>query len=147
MKISITRITVLALLMAFPLASVAQEFTGKAYYFSKSSMDLGRWGERMSEAQKNQVKARMKNRLEKTYTLDFNKTESFFKEDEKLDAMSGATDSWGKNFAQGDQYKNVKDNKLVQSQEFYGKKFLVKDALQKIDWQIGKESKQIFYVS
>ncbi|WP_339624907.1 GLPGLI family protein [uncultured Winogradskyella sp.] len=120
-----------------------QDFQGKAYYFSKSSMDLGRWGARMSEEQKKQVKARMKNRLEKTYVLSFNKSESFFKEDEKLDAMSGATDSWGKNFAQGDSYKNVKDNALVQSQEFYGKKFLVKDKLQQIDWQMGTETKQI----
>ena len=119
-----------------------QDFQGKAYYFSKSSMDLGRWGARMSE-EKKQVKARMKNRLEKTYVLSFNKSESFFKEDEKLDAMSGATDSWGKNFAQGDSYKNVKDNALVQSQEFYGKKFLVKDKLQQIDWQMGTETKQI----
>ena len=49
---------------------------------------------------------------------------SNLKEDEKLDAMSGATDTWGKNFTQGDLYKNVKDNALAQSQEFYGKKFL-----------------------
>ena len=50
----------------------------------------------------------LKNRLEKTYVLNFNKEESFFKEGDKLDAMSGATDSWGKNFAAGDQYKNIK---------------------------------------
>ena len=48
-----------------------------------------------------------------------------FKEDEKLDAMSGATDSWGKNFAPGEQYKNVKSNTLLQNQEFYGKQFFV----------------------
>tara|TARA_R100001369_G_scaffold4044_8_gene12126 strand:+ start:23039 stop:23845 length:807 start_codon:yes stop_codon:yes gene_type:complete len=120
-----------------------QEFQGEAYYFAKSSMDLGRWGARFTEEQKKQVKARMKSRLEKTYVLSFNKEESFFKEDEKLDAMSGATDSWGKNFTQGDSYKNVKNNELVQSQEFYGKKFLVKDKLQAIDWQLGKETKQI----
>ena len=29
-------------------------------------------------------------------------------------AMSGATDSWGKNFTPGDQYKNVKTNTQVQ---------------------------------
>ena len=29
----------------------AQDFQGKAYYFSKSKMSLGRWGARMSEAQ------------------------------------------------------------------------------------------------
>lgn len=122
---------------------VNQDFQGQAYYFSKSKMDLGTWGARMSEEQKKQVAARLKNRLEKTYVLTFNKEESFFVEDEKLDAMSGATDSWGKNFTPGDQYKNVKTNTQIQNQEFYGKKFLVKDSLQAITWIMGKESKQI----
>jgi GLPGLI family protein len=145
MKSILLKISVLAftLLMSSNVNSNIQDFQGKAYYVSKERMELGNWGARLSEAQKKQVAARMKNRLEKTYVLTFNKEESLFKEDEKLDAMSGATDSWGKNFAQGDQYKNVKDNALVQSQEFYGKKFLVKDELQKIDWQMGKETRQI----
>ena len=81
--------------------------------------------------------------MEKTYVLNFNKEESVFDEQDKIDAISGATDSWGNNFSQGEQYKNVKENALVQSQEFYGKQFLVKDALQVIDWKMGKESKQI----
>lgn len=97
----------------------------------------------MSEAQKKEVYARLQNRLEKTYILNFNKEASVFQEEEKLDAMSGATDSWGKNFARGEQYKNVKGNELVQSQEFYGKLFLVKDQLQNIKWEMGSESKQI----
>ncbi|MDB9720672.1 GLPGLI family protein [Winogradskyella sp.] len=146
LKISVFTLAFLTSMLSIndeQVSTGVQDFQGKAYYFSKSSMDLGRWGARMSEEQKKQVKARMKNRLEKTYVLTFNKSESFFKEDEKLDAMSGATDSWGKNFAQGDSYKNVKDNALVQSQEFYGKKFLVKDKLQQIDWQMGTETKQI----
>lgn len=143
MKSLVLKLSILASLVMLPAISFAQGFQGKAYYFSKESMDLGRWGARLSEAQKKDMQARMKNRLEKTYVLSFNKTESVFKEDEKLDALSGATDSWGQNFAQGEQYKNVKDNALVQSQEFYGKKFLVKDALQNIQWQMGKDTKQI----
>jgi len=87
--------------------------------------------------------ANLKNRLEKTYVLTFNKSESFFYEEEKLDAMSGATDSWGKNFTPGEQYKNVVENLQIQEQEFYGKQFLVKDKLQPISWTMGKESKQI----
>lgn len=120
-----------------------QEFQGKAYYFSKSTLELGNWGARMSEAQKKQIAARLQNRLEKTYILNFNKAESVFYEDEKLDAMSGATDSWGKNFSPGRQYKNVKANSQIQNQEFYGKKFLVKDQLQPIVWKMGSETKQI----
>lgn len=120
-----------------------QEFQGKAYYITKSRMDLGTWGARLSEAQKKEIEARLKNRLEKTYILNFNKEESIFEEDEKLDAISGATDSWGKNFAPGEQYKNVKNNSQIQSQEFYGKLFLVKDQLQAIEWKMGNETKQI----
>lgn len=135
--------TLIALILLQSNTSEAQEFQGQAYYFSKSKMELGSWGARMSEGEKKQVQERLKNRLEKTYILSFNKEESVFIEEDKLDAMSGATDSWGNNFSRGEQYKNVKENALVQSQEFYGKRFLVKDKLQPITWTTGKESKQI----
>jgi GLPGLI family protein len=121
----------------------AQDFQGKAFYFSKSTMELGSWGATMSEAQKKQVYERLKNRLEKTYILTFNVQESIFKEEEKLDAISGATDSWGKNFTPGEQYKNLKSNTLLQEQEFYGKQFLVKDKLLALDWNMTADSKQI----
>lgn len=135
--------TIVFPLLFFPLFVFAQDFQGKAYYFSKSTMDLGKWGATMSEAQKKQIQERLKNRLEKTYILTFNKEASVFKEDEKIDAVSGATDSWGKNFTPGDQYKNVKTKSLKQKQEFYGKQFLIEDDLLQIDWKIGKETKQI----
>lgn len=121
----------------------AQEFQGIAFYFSKSKMNLGSWGARMSEAQKKQVKERLKNRLEKTYILSFNTNESVFVEEDKIDAISGATDSWGANFARGEQYKNVGENKLVQAQEFYGKRFLVQDQLQSIKWKMESEIREI----
>ena len=143
MKAILFKFSFFVLILLFSLKPEIQEFQGRAVYYSKSTMELGSWGARMSEAQKKQVYARLKNRLEKTYTLNFNKEASVFKEEDKLDAMSGATDSWGKNFARGEQYKNVKENQLVQSQEFYGKRFLVKDELQKIEWVMGSETKQI----
>ena len=34
----------------------AQEIQGKATYYSKSKMDLGSWGARMSEAQKKTIR-------------------------------------------------------------------------------------------
>ena len=143
MKLLLSTLSLMVLLLALPEQAPSQDFYGKAVYQTKTKMELGNWGARMSEAQKKQIAARLKNRLEKTYTLSFNKTESVFKEEEVLDAISGATDSWGKNFTPGESYKNIADNKLVQVQEFYGKKFLVKDDILKVDWQMGKESKQI----
>lgn len=143
MKPSQIKIVLIALMTFFSFESNGQEFTGKAYYFAKSKMQLGSWGARLSQAQKNQIQSRLKNRLEKTFKLSFNKQESFFKEEDKIDAISGATDSWGGTFARGDQYKNIKDASLVQSQEFYGKRFLVKDKLYRINWEMGTESKKI----
>lgn len=143
MKHVITRCLLIAIFLLSTQVAVGQDFQGKAYYFSKSGLELGGWGARMSEAQKKQIQERLKNRLEKTYVLTFNKEESSFKEDQKLDAISGATDSWGKNFSPGEQYKNIKSNEFVQVQEFYGKQFLVKDQLRKINWTMTKESKNI----
>tara|TARA_R110002049_G_scaffold237340_2_gene410445 strand:+ start:6001 stop:6882 length:882 start_codon:yes stop_codon:yes gene_type:complete len=143
MKTLLNKLTLASLILFTSVALNAQEFQGKAYYFSKTPMDLGTWGAKMSEAQKKQIAARLKNRLEKTYVLTFNKEESLYKEDEKLDAISGATDSWGKNFTPGEQYKNIKSNEFLQNQEFYGKQFLIKENLSNLEWKMGTETKQI----
>ncbi|WP_179344169.1 GLPGLI family protein [Winogradskyella ursingii] len=147
MKSILTKLVVLTFTLIVPKTIVFNEtnqgFQGVAYYYSKSTMELGNWGARLSEEQKKQVAARLKNRLEKKYVLTFNKEESYFEEEDKLDAMSGATDSWGKNFTPGNQYKNLTTNTQIQNQEFYGKNFLVKDKLQPIEWKMGSESKQV----
>ncbi len=143
MNLKLIKSTLAVLTIFLSLSLYAQDFQGKAYYFKKTTMELGNWGAQMSEAQKKQVYERLKNRLEKTYILTFNKEASVYDEVEKLDAISGATDSWGKNFTPGELYKNVKENTLVQNQEFYGKRFLVKDSLMFFDWAMGSETKQI----
>tara|TARA_R110002096_G_scaffold49108_5_gene129948 strand:+ start:17369 stop:18175 length:807 start_codon:yes stop_codon:yes gene_type:complete len=143
MKTVFNKLVIASLIFFLSMSLHAQDFQGKAYYYKKTTMELGNWGAKMSEAQKKQVYERLKNRLEKTYVLTFNKEESVYDEIEKLDAISGATDSWGKNFTPGELYKNVKQNALVQNQEFYGKRFLVKDSLMSFDWVMGSETKQI----
>ena len=65
MKLSFSKIITLLLLIFFTSQTYSQKFQGKAYYFSKSKMELGNWGARMSEAQKKQIQSRLKNRLEK----------------------------------------------------------------------------------
>jgi len=103
MKSILFKLSIFLFALLFSEKSNAQEFQGQAFYFSKSKMDLGTWGARLSEAQKKQIESQMKNRLEKTYVLDFNKEESLFNEEDKLDAISGATDSWGNKFSSGEQ--------------------------------------------
>ena len=111
MKSFLLKIFAISCILFMSFKPAVQDFEGQAFYFSKSSMDLGAWGARMSEAEKKQTQERLKNRLEKTYILSFNIEESVFKEEDKVDAISGATDSWGANFSRGEQYKNVKKGK------------------------------------
>ncbi|WP_299547073.1 GLPGLI family protein [Seonamhaeicola sp.] len=140
---AILKFLALYLVSFYVSSACGQEFQGKAVYQSKATLELGRWGATMSQQQKKQIAARLKNRLEKTFVLKFNKSESIYKEEAVLDAISGATDSWGKNFRAGDQYKNVKENRLIQSQEFYGKRFVIDDNIQTFNWNLGTETKQI----
>ena len=125
----------------------AQDFQGQAYYFSKTTMDMSRWdrGGKMSEAQKKQMEARMKPWLEKTYILTFNKEESIFKEDEKLEGGPGgrAPSMWGSSFSAGLQYKNIKEKVFLQDQEFFGKKFLITEQMTPYKWKMGSETKKI----
>ena len=129
-------------------ALMAQDFQGKAYYQSKTSMDMSNFGgQQMSEQQRKMMAERMKSMLEKTFVLSFNRTESIYKEEEKLAAPGagggGRMGGMMGSFTAGAQYKNVKDQQLVQDQEFFGKQFLVKDSIPKLEWKMGTESKQI----
>ena len=125
----------------------AQDFQGKAYYFSKTTMDMSRFGggRQLNEQQKKEMEARMKQWLERTYVLTFNKEESIFVEDEKLEAPVGGRgpSMWGSSFSPGPQYKNLKTNIYLQDQEFFGKQFLIKEEMQPLEWKMGTESKQI----
>lgn len=135
------------LLVFFSLTVFSQkEFQGKATYMSKTTVDLNAWGgDQMSEQRKKQIMERMKNFLEKTYTLNFNQTESNFKENAKLDTP-GAGRGRGFRFggsAGGSVYKNTKDGKVIESSEFFGKKFLITDKSGQPQWELGTESKKI----
>lgn len=124
----------------------AQNFQGKAYYQSKTTVDMNNFGGRqMSEERKKQIAERMKSMFEKTYILTFNASESIYKEEERLEAPGGGGRGFRMmaSFTAGKQYKNVKDNQLLQDQEFFGKQFLIKDSLPKLDWTMDGETKQI----
>ncbi len=145
MKLQSIKLTISVLAIIVTTCSFAQEFQGKAYYFSKTTMDMGNFGGRqMSEQQKKMIADRMKSMFEKTFILTFNKEESIYKEEEKLDAPGGGGFRFGGfSMTGGDQYKNIKDNKLLIEQEFFGKQFLINDELKKLDWVMTAETKQI----
>ncbi|MGC1472532.1 MAG: GLPGLI family protein [Psychroserpens sp.] len=147
LKSIFTQFSLCFLLVCFSLSSKAQDFQGQAIYQTKTTIDMSSFGgDKMSDQQKKMIAGRMKSMLEKTYVLTFNRTESTYKEEEKLEAPGaggGRFASMMSSFTGGAQYKNVKENVLLQEQEFFGKEFLVQDSLPKLEWKLGDETKQI----
>ncbi|WP_299777088.1 GLPGLI family protein [uncultured Formosa sp.] len=148
MKSQLFKIFLVCLFTAFSCSTFAQaDFQGKAYYESKTTAEMPDFGGRqMSDEQKKRIEERMKSLFEKTYILSFNRSESIYKEEEKLAAPSS---SGGRGFrgpgdlSAGPKYKNIKTNQVIVDQEFFGKQFLIKDSLPKLVWKMQNESKQI----
>jgi GLPGLI family protein len=148
MRTAFLKITLVLFVFCFTSMSFAQQdFQGKAYYQSKTTMDMSQFGGReMTPERKKQMEERMKSFLEKQYILTFNKEESIYKEDEKLEAPGGGGSRFGgfaSSFTGGPKYKNVKTKEVLQDQEFFGKQFLIKDELKDLEWKMGSETKQI----
>lgn len=127
-----------------------KDFQGMAVYESKTQAPKfeGMRGNRdiTPEMQKN-MEERMKKMLEKTFILNFDKSASIYKEEEKLEApgqqggmrmMMNSMMGGGGAF-----YKDVKSKVYMVDKEFMGKEFLVKDSLPKLNWKLKPETKQI----
>ncbi|WP_420602689.1 GLPGLI family protein [Flagellimonas sp.] len=148
---SIKYIIPILVLILFQGNGIAQDFQGKATYFSKTSIDLNLDGRQISEAQKQRIQERMKNLSERTYELTFDKTTSLYEEEEKLETPSN---SQGRgrggvrmfasfSGADGKYYKNVQNQKYSNQTEMFGKQFLIQDSLNQWEWKLGSETKKI----
>ena len=138
---------ILIFLLLFSFGINAQNISGQAFYESKTTVDLDAFdsNRELTDEMKKMIAERMKGMLEKTYILTFNKDESIYKEQEKLDAapMNPGFKMMLGSFTPGAQYKNLKTGQIVEENEFFGKQFLVTDSIKTLDWQITKESKTI----
>lgn len=144
------KLAVVAIIFA-SMSSFGQDFQGMAVYESKTStadfksrMDGNK---DVTPEMRKMIEDRMKKMFEKTYILNFDKTASIYKEEEKLDApgqgaggfrMMGSMMGGG-----GTYYKNVKEKTITVDKEFMGKEFLVVDSLPKLNWKLESETKKI----
>ena len=150
-----TMYKIILLLTALVLSSIglrAQEFQGMAVYESKTS--TADFKTRMEgnknitpEMMKN-IEDRMKKMFEKTFILNFDKSASIYKEEEKLDAPGQDGGGGMRMMASmtgggGTYYKNVKDKSYTVDKEFMGKEFLVKDTLTNLKWKMEGETRVI----
>ncbi|WP_396196544.1 GLPGLI family protein, partial [Flavobacterium sp.] len=140
----------IAAILGFMGTMNAQNFQGMAVYESKTNtanMTSGWSSNReMTPEMKARIEERMKTMFEKTFVLVFDKTTSWYSEEEKMDAVS-SNQGFGRmmmsSFSSGNLFKNTKDKVFLQEREFFGKEFLIKDSLANYKWEMLAETKQI----
>jgi GLPGLI family protein len=89
----------------------------------------------------------LKKGIEKNYTLTFNEQESIYQTEKKLDSPqpNGGEFQVRSNFSGNGSkyYKNLKTNNFINEGDIFGKEFLVCDSLEKMNWIIKDEQKEI----
>lgn len=143
MKTLVHIIIVFALLLVSKLE--AQEFQGVATYKSHRKVDLKMGNDKMDDAQQKMIQEQLRKQFQREYTLEFNKDESVYKQEAKLDTPQAPSSGISIKVVQGDDimYKNVKEQRYTNKTEIYGKLFLIKDSLTSRKWQLVNETKNI----
>ena len=129
----------------------AQEFQGMAVYESKTSTSDFKTrmegNKEMTPDMQKRIEESMKKMFEKTFILNFDKSASIYKEEEKLDTPGqgggGMRMMMSMTGGGGTYYKNVKDKSYTVDKEFMGKEFLVKDSLPNLQWKMESETRVI----
>jgi GLPGLI family protein len=129
----------------------AQDFSGRATYRThrKSSFKLDSTTIATNPGIQEQMEAQMRKMFQKTFTLDFTKSESMYKEEQELDAPKEPSANGSvmvMSFGGGGTdvlYKNILENRMANKKELMGKVFLIKDNLVAYDWELTGETKNI----
>lgn len=124
----------------------AQDFHGQAVYESKTLMKdkVKITSSDMTPEMVKQMEERMAKAFERTFVLNFNRTESTFTQEEKLEV--GTPQSGGTTFKiniDGVKYSNLKEKMTYDFVDSFGKEFLVYDSLKNWEWKLESETKKI----
>lgn len=136
---------IIILAFFYTLITVAQDFQGIATYKSKRKLNIKLDSTQINSDMHQRMMEMMKKQFEKTYKLSFNKEESVYKEEEKL----GSPQSSGMQIVMVNTggsdilYKNIKEERFTNQNDVFGKIFLIKDKLKKLDWSLSSETKNI----
>ncbi len=138
-------------ILTFVASNAQKDFQGMAVYESKTSTsdfkNRFNGNKEMTPEMQKMIEERMKKMFEKTFILNFDKSASIYKEEEKLEAPGGQQGGFRMMTSMmgggGTFYKNVKDKNYIVDKEFMGKEFLVKDSLPKLNWKMESETRVI----
>jgi GLPGLI family protein len=141
------------LLLFVTTFSFAQEFQGKAYYFSKTIFndkikveDTG-VNKDIDPAMEKAFQEALKKASEKNYLLTFNKSECIYEQEQQLEkpkSVAGEMSiSVSFSSSEGKKYINAKDKTSSIEDEILGKEFLIVEPIEKPNWELVDESKKI----
>ena len=138
-------------LLSYLSTHAQKDFQGMAVYESKTSTAdfKSRFeGNRdITPEMQKMIEERMKKMFEKTFFLNFDKSASIYKEEEKLEAPGQGGGGFRMMSSMmgggGTYYKNVKEKIYKVDKEFMSKEFLVKDSLNTYKWQMTGETRVI----
>lgn len=127
---------------------VAQDFHGTAVYESKTNFkDLKLESKDMNDEMMKSLTESMKKQFEKKYFLNFNKYESIYEEEQKLEAPAPSSNGFSFSaVTTGDgskTYKNIKDKMQMMEEDFFGSEFLITDSLKAWNWELKSDTKKI----
>jgi GLPGLI family protein len=145
-----TIIAAVALLFVFTIN--AQNFTGKAIYrtSTKSTLKFGKNQDGVTDKMQEELKKQLQKMNQKTFILEFDRKTSTYKEEVSLASpkskIGGAgvfVSSLGGSGNKSIYYKDIIEKRFVNQTEIQGKRFLVKDKLLEINWELSSETKNI----
>lgn len=146
-----TKVVLITSFLLMGFLAKAQEFQGKAEYFSKRIVKKKtekvetKTKEPLDPEFQKAIEEAMKKASEKQFVLTFNKTECLYEEQQKLDkpeANDGMSISISFSSA-GKKYLNVKDKNSIVEDNIFGKEFLVVEPIVKPEWKLIDETKKI----
>jgi GLPGLI family protein len=147
-----TKVALISSFLLVGFLAKAQEFQGKADYFSKRifskklEVNKAAGENEMSPEMEKAFQDAIKSASEKQYTLSFNKSECLYEEQEQLEKPEAANGGFSISVAfsgEGKKYLNLKDKICIEEADIFGKEFLIVEPLEKPNWKLLNETKKI----
>lgn len=152
-NIKIMKNITIVLLLLISTFSFSQEFQGKAYYFSKAIFgeDFNDVNSKLDKPEdpafEKALQDAMKKASEKSYLLNFNKSECLYEEEQQLEKPKGETGGMSISVSissgVGKKYIDAKNKTSTVEDEIFGKEFLIVENIEKPDWKLIDETKKI----
>ena len=134
------------LVFAFAKAN-AQGIQGVATYQTQRHVDIKMdSASGMNSEMQKMIQEQLRKQFQKEYKLTFNDAEAIWKEEASLDKPQAPSSSGFSIVLSGNSdilYQNIKDQNYTQQSDLMGKQFLVQDKLEKPEWKLEKETKNI----